>query len=401
MKPAAEIFVAGVGVNSALGLNLAANLHALQAGSSGIGPITYLNTKHREVFSVGEVKSSNIDLGLLTGLSPDTSRTALLSYIAAREAWDDAGLHHETGLRIGFVSANSVGGMDKSEDFFEEWMADNKKGKLKNVVGHECGYITDLVAMKLGIHHYTSTISTACSSSANAIFHAARMITAGYLDVAIAGGAEALTRFTLNGLNSLMILDPLPCKPLDENRKGLNLGEGAGYIVLASAKAMSQLETKAYCRLSGWHNVNDAFHQTTSSPEGFGSFMSMQGAIRKSGIRQEEIGYINVHGTSTQNNDLSEGTALIRLFGDALPKLSSTKAYTGHTLGASGGIEAVFSVMSIAHGYVYPNLRFETPMKDAPLLPETSFSIDHNLRHVLSNSFGFGGNCSTLIFSAA
>ncbi len=395
-----DIYVAGLGVISALGIDLKANRHALQSGESGIHDITHLHTIHKGVFSVGEVKSSNAELGIVSGISSTASRTALLSCMAAKEAYTDAGLHSETGLKIGFVSANSTGGMDKSEDFYAEFLTDHQKGRLRNVVSHECGYITEQVAGHLGIHHYISTISTACSSSANAIFHAARMISAGYLDVAIAGGAEALTKFTLNGFNTLMILDPNPCKPLDENRRGLNLGEGAGYVVLVSEKALSKLGTKAYCLLTGWHNVNDAYHQTASSPDGSGSYMAMQGAIAKSGIRKEEIGYINLHGTSTLNNDLSEGTALIRLFGDALPKLSSTKAYTGHTLGASGGIEAVYSVISVADGFVYPNLRFETPMKDAPLHPETSFSIDHNIRHVMSNSFGFGGNCSSLIFSA-
>lgn len=395
-----DIYVAGLGVISALGKDLKANRHALLSGESGIGAIKHLKTIHKDVFSVGEVKYSNADLEQTSHLPPGTSRTALLSSIAAREAYTNAGLHPQTGLKIGFVSANSVGGMDKSEDFYSAFSSDHQKGRLRDVVGHECGCSTELVARQLGIYHYVSTISTACSSSANAIFHAARMIAAGYLDVAIAGGAESLTRFTLNGFNTLMILDPNPCKPLDENRKGLNLGEGAGYVVLASEYALSKLNTKAYCRLSGWHNVNDAFHQTASSPDGAGSYMAMQGAIRKSGIRKEDIGYINLHGTSTQNNDLSEGTALIRLFGETLPKLSSTKAYTGHTLGASGGIEAVYSVMSVVDGYVYPNLRFETPMKDAPLHPVTSFDIDRSIRHVLSNSFGFGGNCSSLIFSA-
>lgn len=394
-----DIFVTGIGVISALGKDVNANVHALQSGESGIGPITRLKTIHRNVFPVAEVKYSNEELSHFSGMSDEISRTALLSVIAASEALEDAEIHTNSGLRIGFVSANSVGGMDKSEDFFAEFLSDHSKGKLRNIVHHECGSITELAAHYLGIHHYVSTISTACSSSANSIFHAARMISAGYLDVAIAGGVDSLTRFTLNGFNTLMILDTQPCKPLDENRKGLNLGEGAGYVVLVSEAAMNKIGKKAYCRLSGYHNANDAHHQTASSPDGMGSFMAMQGAIAKSGIRKEDIGYINLHGTGTQNNDQSEGTAILRLFGDALPKLSSTKAFTGHTLGASGGIEAVFSVLSVANGYVYPNLRYETPMKDLPLHPVTSFQIDTKISHVLSNSFGFGGNCSALLFS--
>ena len=394
------IFVAGIGVISAIGQSRETTVAALQSGSSGIGPITRLKTIHRNVFPVGEVKFSDEELGGLCGLSSNLPRAALLSMMAAQEAYNDAGLHPDSGLRIGFVSANSVGGMDRTEDFFEEFKIDSRKGRLRKVVHHECGSVTELVANRLGISDYVSTISTACSSSANSIFHAARMISAGLLDVVIAGGTDALTRFTLNGFNTLMILDTQPCRPLDENRKGLNLGEGAGYVVLMSEHALKKMNAKAYCLLSGYHNANDAHHQTASSPEGTGSFMAMEGALLKSGIRTEDIGYINLHGTGTQNNDLSEGTAIRRLFGENLPKLSSTKAYTGHTLGASGGIEAVFSVLSVANGYVYPNLRFETPMKDIALLPQMAFSIDKSVRHVLSNSFGFGGNCSSLIFSA-
>lgn len=395
-----DVFVAGVGVISALGKDRDENVFALQSGRSGIGPISLLKTVHRNTYPVAEVRYANEELEKLTGFTSGISRTALLSCMAATEAMHHAGIPSQHSFRIGFVSANSVGGMDKSEDFYEAFHDDSTKGNLEQVIHHECGSVTELVANKLGIRHFVSTISTACSSSANAIFHAARLIKNNMLDIVIAGGTDSLTRFTLNGFSTLMILDTAPCKPLDENRKGLNLGEGAGYLVLVSENALKQLNATPLCKLSGYHNANDAHHQTASSPEGIGSFLAMQGALNKSGIRPRDIGYINLHGTGTQNNDQSEGTAIRRVFGDSLPKLSSTKTFTGHTLGASGGIEAVYSVLSLKHGYIYPNLRFETPMKEIALLPETEFSIDPSIKHVLSNSFGFGGNCTSLIFSA-
>ncbi|MDB5210188.1 MAG: beta-ketoacyl-[acyl-carrier-protein] synthase family protein, partial [Sediminibacterium sp.] len=259
--------------------------------------------------------------------------------------------------------------------------------------------ITELVADQLGIKNYISTISTACSSSANAIFFAARLIRHGILDVAIAGGTDALTKFTLNGFNTLMILDREYCKPFDNARVGLNLGEGAGYVVLVSDKVAASLKKDPYCKLSGYNNANDAYHQTASSPDGTGSFLAMTGALSRSGLQPSDIDYINLHGTGTQNNDLAEGTAIKRVFGDVYPPMSSTKSFTGHTLGASGGIEAVFSVLSIKHGMLYPNLRFQTPMEELGLVPQTNFSKGNNIQHVLSNSFGFGGNCSSLIFS--
>ncbi|HEY8929855.1 MAG TPA: beta-ketoacyl-[acyl-carrier-protein] synthase family protein, partial [Mucilaginibacter sp.] len=288
---------------------------------------------------------------------------------------------------------------DKSEDFFIDFLKDNSKGKLRNVFDHECGSMTEIVADQLGITDFMTTISTACSSSANAIAYGARLIKNDIIDIAIVGGADALTKFTLNGFNTLMILDKEFCKPFDENREGLNLGEGAGYLVLVSDKVAKTLNKPVFCRLSGYNNSNDAYHQTASSPDGTGSYMAMQGALKKSGLQPSDIDYINLHGTGTPNNDGSEGTAVKRLFEPDYPPISSTKSFTGHTLGASGGVEAVFSVLAIKHGLIYPNLRFKTRMVDMPFEPETKFQKGKAIKHVMSNSFGFGGNCTSLIFS--
>lgn len=395
------VFVAGTGIISAIGNNVAECLDALENERAGMGQMHYFDSVHRQRLPVAEVKLSNEELSVLAGLPKTKSRTALLSMIAAKEALTDAGIENLTSLRIGFISANSVGGMDKTEKFFTEFLPDNSKGRLRDVINHECGSVTELVADALGIKDYITTISTACSSSANSIFFGARLIKNNILDVVVAGGTDSLTKFTLNGFNTLMILDEKFCQPFDENRRGLNLGEGAGYIVLVSEKVSATLKKKPVVKLSGYHNANDAYHQTASSPDGTGSFLAMTGALKKSGLNPGEIDYINLHGTGTQNNDIAEGTAIKRLFNSPYPKMSSTKTFTGHTLGASGGIEAVFSVLSLQKGIVYPNLRLETPMKDLPFNVETKFSKNIEVKHVLSNSFGFGGNCSSLIFSKA
>jgi len=395
----AAVYVAGVGVVSAIGNDTAACLQSLENGVAGIGPITSLDTIHKNSLPVAEVKLTNQELSEITGLPATVSRTALLGMKAAKEAWDDAGLSHLPALRTGLVSANSVGGMDKTESFFGSFIQDSQGGRLKNVVNHECGAVTELVADALGIKHLVTTISTACSSSANSIFYGARLIKHNILDIVVAGGADALTKFTLNGFNTLQILDKEPCQPFDENRRGLNLGEGAGYVVLVSEAVAKKLKNNLYGRLSGYSNANDAHHQTASSPEGTGSYMAMSGALSLSGLEPKDISYINLHGTGTYNNDISEGTAIRRLFEPSYPKMSSTKSFTGHTLGASGGIEAVFSVLSLKHGIIYPNLRLQTPMQALPFVPETAFQKNITVNHVLSNSFGFGGNCSSLIFS--
>ena len=287
----------------------------------------------------------------------------------------------------------------KQSIFFQQYFKEKTIGNLHDVINHECGSITELVADKLNINSYTTTISTACSSSANAIMLASRLIKAGMLDVVVAGGVDALTKFTLNGFNTLLILDNQYCKPFDENRNGLNLGEGAGYVVLVSEKVASTLNKEMYCELKGYANANDAYHQTASSPDGKGSFLAMQSALNEAHLNAADINYINLHGTGTQNNDLAEGTAIERLFNPTYPKMSSTKSFTGHTLGASGGIEAVFSALSVKHNFIYPNLRLQTPIKEFPFSAETKFIKDQRINNVLSNSFGFGGNCSSLIFS--
>lgn len=395
------VYIAGAGVISGIGNNVAEHLRAFEEEKAGMGDITMLNTIHKGELPVAEVKLSNDELVAMTGLPANTSRTALLSLVAAREALDDAAIPNFESLRTGFVSANTVGGMDKSEDFFVDFLADNNKGKLRNIFDHECGSKTEIVADKLGITDYMTTISTACSSSANAIFYGARLIKNDLLDVVIAGGTDALTKFTLNGFNTLMILDKQFCKPFDEHREGLNLGEGAGYLVLVSEKVAKTLIKPVYCKLSGYNNSNDAYHQTASSPDGTGSYLAMKGALDKSGLKPSDIDYINLHGTGTPNNDSAEGTAVKRLFEPQYPPMSSTKSFTGHTLGASGGVEAVFSVLAIRHGIIYPNLRFETQMSELPFQPETRFMKGQKINHVMSNSFGFGGNCTSLIFSRA
>jgi 3-oxoacyl-(acyl-carrier-protein) synthase len=409
------VWVAGAGVITAIGDNVGLCVEALSRSRPGMGPMKRLQSVHKDTLPVAEVPHSNEALAAMTGLPSGTSRTALLSAVAATEALADAGIaglgpggrhaasHGATGSawRTGFISANSVGGMDKTEDFWPTFLKNPAGGRLRDVVGHECGRATEIVADHLGISHYVSTISTACSSSANALFFGARLIRHGLLDVVVAGGTDALARFTLNGFHTLMILDTAFCRPFDEHRKGLNLGEGAGYLVLVSDRVAATLSRPPLARLSGYANANDAFHQTASSPDGTGSFLAMRGALEQSGLQPADISYINLHGTGTQNNDIAEGTAIKTLFAPRYPPMSSTKSFTGHTLGGCGGIEAVFSVLSIRGGYIYPNLRLETPMKELPFVPATTFTQNESIRHVLSNSFGFGGNCTSLIFSNA
>lgn len=391
-------YVIDTGTINAIGNDTAQSRQSLRDGRSGIGTASILQTNWRDEIPVAEVKAGNAALAAQTGMPADVPRTALLSAIAVAEI-----LQRFQGITrqypVGFFSANTVGGMDLTEAFYKDFVQDKQSGDITSFVHHECGAVTNLVARHFGLTGFTTTISTACSSSANSIMMAAQMIRSGMIDIAIAGGADALCRFTLNGFNTLMILDRQPCQPFDQNRRGLNLGEGAGYLLLMSEKAMKACGATAIATVSGYANTNDAFHQTASSPDGTGNRLAMEGALSIAGRKPEDISYINLHGTGTANNDSSEGKAIESVFGNHIPAASSTKAFTGHTLGAAAGIEAVFSVLAIRDGIIYPNLRWQTQMEDLSFKPVIHFEQDLAIKHVMSNSFGFGGNCSSLIFS--
>lgn len=391
--------VTGLGVISAIGNGIAETLDAFDNNRSGIGPITLFDSIHQNHLPVGEVKLSNNYLAKILGLAKPITRTAMLGMVAARQAVQHSGIKNLKAWRTGLISATTVGGMDLTEKFFVDFLHDRKAGELTDVVHHECGSTTELIANDLGIKDFISTINTACSSSVNSIILGSRLIKQGHLDVVVAGGTDALTKFTLNGFNSLMILDKEPCRPFDATRNGLNLGEGAGFVVIVSDRVLKEENLETLAVVSGYANTTDAYHQTASSPEGRGSFMAMNDALEMSQLKISDINYINLHGTGTQNNDSSEGTAIQRLFGDMVPKVSSTKTFTGHTLGASGGIEAVFSTLSIMHGWVFPNLRFKTQIPELNYAPQIKLEKGVNIQNVLSNSFGFGGNCSSIVFS--
>ncbi len=392
------VAITGIGIISAIGNTVEENKRSLLTSKSGIGTISHINTKQADSIKVGEVRFSNDELISRLNLPTNNNftRTTLLGLMAAKEAVANANITNMEAFRTGFISATSVGGMDKTEIHFKNFSSQPEIQKY--IASHHAGDSTQKIADALGINEFVTTISTACSSAANAIMLGARLIKAGKLDRVIVGGTDALSKFTINGFKTLMILSDEPCAPFDANRKGLNLGEAAAYLVLESDDIVKQERKKVLAYLSGYGNANDAFHQTASSENGEGAFLAMQKALKVAVLKVTQIDYINAHGTATPNNDLSESMAIKRVFGNRIPDFSSTKPFTGHTLAAAGAVEAIFSILSIQENVVIPNLNFSIEMPETGLLP-TNILKSKNMEHVLSNSFGFGGNCSTLIFS--
>ncbi len=381
---------------SAIGNNVPESFASLSNSKTGIGKINHLTTRYKDEFLAGEIKLSNQQLADMVGdHNPALNRNSYIAMIAAKEAVINSGIDTKDGMRTGVISSTTVAGMSKTELYYKELFENDEH--LEVLDTHDCGDSTERIADYIGNVDYVTTISTACSSAANAIMLGSRMIKHGLLDRAVVGGVDALSKFTFNGFNTLMILDREWCKPFDENRKGLNLGEGAAFLVIEGEEALKKRGGKALAEIVGYANTNDAYHQTASSPEGYGATLAIRQALEMSGLKPSDIDYINMHGTGTPNNDLSESMATVAVFGDNVPKFSSTKAFTGHTLAAAASIEAVISVLSLQHNMIFPNLNFSTPIAEMNLVPETTL-INAPVNTVLSNSFGFGGNCSSLIF---
>lgn len=395
-----KVFVTGAGIISALGVGLEATLLSLLNGESGIGRITHLETEHEE-FPVGEVALSNSEMSrmLNVGYPIDGLRTVLMGIIAAKEAVASAKLLLSELRKAAFISGTTVGGMDKTERHFKTVFDSNTETEDSDELKYnDCGYSTELIADSIGKFSLVTTTSTACSSAANAIILGANLIKSGIVDIAVVGGSEALTKFHLNGFNTLMILDKENCRPFDRDRTGINLGEGAAYIVLESEKSAKARGAEVLGVLSGYANTCDAFHQTASSENGEGAYLAMRKAMEMALLNPCDIDYINAHGTGTPNNDETELAAMERIWNTEMPMFSSTKAFTGHTTSASGSIEAVICLLALKHGFIPQNLGWSNPIK-AGTVPVTRHTRQDSLEHIINNSFGFGGNDSTLIFS--
>ena len=393
-----NIVITGEGIISAIGNDKATVLQSLLDGRSGIVEMKHLHSSHHEL-PVGEVQLSNDEMKAMLALPVEeqTSRTSLMGMLAVRQALAEAQLPETApkNRRVVLISGTTVGGMDITEQYYDSFATSDEH--LDCLKKHDCGSSTEEIAAMFGISECT-TISTACSSAANTLILGANLLKTGQADLVIAGGSEALTRFHLNGFNSLMILDHEPCRPFDAQRAGLNLGEGAAFVVMETEASARERGAEIHAWLTGYGNACDAFHQTASSDNGEGAYRAMTEALEMAQLKPEDIDYVNAHGTGTPNNDLSESAALKRVFAEKMPLISSTKAFTGHTTSASGSIETVICLLAMQHHFVPANLRWEHQIPDG-ITPTTGVK-DVTLKHVVCNAFGFGGNDSSLILSA-
>jgi len=391
-----RIVVTGIGVISAIGNTVAENRTALQEGKCGITALSLFPSKYAGLMPFGEIKITTAALQeKLNAKETGVTRTSLLALHAFVEAIQDSKLS-DKDMRCfdtALIGASTVGGMCLTDELYND--ANKSDGGSDYLASYDFASVNIYLQERYKMAGLVNTINTACSSSANAIMYGARLIKSGRAKRAIVGGVDCLAKFTINGFNALHILSSEICTPFDEQRKGLNLGEGAAFLVLEKEEDVK--DKNIYAVVSGYCNSNDSFHPSSLSDEGDGPYLSMKGALKSANLSATDISFINAHGTATENNDLVESKAMLRLFGTT-PPFASTKSNTGHTLGAAGAIEAVYSILNLTHQEIYPGLNCKEPITATGLQPVQAYQ-KKSLQHIMSNSFGFGGNCTSLIFS--
>ncbi|MBF0201747.1 MAG: beta-ketoacyl-[acyl-carrier-protein] synthase family protein [Desulfamplus sp.] len=385
----------GVGCVSAAGKDVDTGIETMFSGIRNPGAPTRFTTDHLRPLPVFEVNEAtlppgNADTGHLT-------LTARFGLGTALQALSDAGIHPASlgGRNVGVIMGTTVGCMLNNDGFYVDYRNGKKPG-MSPVRRFLNSNPSGAIARYLKLAGPVQTVVNACASGSDAIGIGASWIRAGLCDLVIAGGTDELCKVTYNGFASLMIADAMPCKPFDKARNGLNLGEGAGVLILASHKGFAYCAADPKCRFSGYGTACDAYHLTTPAPDGRGLEKALLWALKESGIPASGIGFINAHGTGTKDNDRVEGKVLSKI----VPKIPflSTKGYTGHTLGAAGAVEAVFTVRHLLGGRIPASMGFENKddeMNHSPVQEPINISKEA----AISQSVAFGGNNSVLIFS--
>jgi 3-oxoacyl-(acyl-carrier-protein) synthase len=370
-------FITSMGIVSPLGIGVPATVAALHQGRCAIHPLTLFESPDTGPLPVGEVPGLR--------LAGDLPRTHQLALHAAREA-----LAGDTRPLDAIVMGVTTGGMLTTE-------AQLKQGRRLPMASpyHAAGSVADVLAQEFGCRGPVLTVTTACSSGAAAFKLALDLIRRGEAQQVLAGGADSLCRLTYYGFNSLQIVDPQGARPLDRNRRGMSVAEGAALLVLHAAEAAP---SGALAELRGGGLSCDAHHPAAPHPDGLGARSAMSDALQDAGMGPADITYINLHGTGTRENDLSEARAVRHLFQPPLPPLSSIKGSCGHSLAASGAIEAVVAVLAIQEGLLPANVGFREMDEAIGLVPVRE-PTRRRVDTVLSNAFGFGGNNAALVFS--
>ena len=386
-----RVVVTGLGAVTPFGLGVKAYWSGLASGTCALRPLTVIDTDGFRCRIGGEVPES-------VGGSPRRSRADRLAMAAADEALADAGLgvaeRGDTALVVGAVG----GGMLEAEAWY--WAAARgHRGRPLPAVRSmlPCAH-AETLAMRFKLGGPRHTVVTACSSGAVALAEAAALIEAGVAETAVAGGVDSITRICFMGFNALKLLDPTPCRPFDRERRGMSIGEGAGFVVLEAETHARVRGARVHAELAGYGMTTDAYHITAPEPEGDGMARAMQAALAQAREEPAAVRYANAHGTGTPQNDRVEARALERVFGEGGLLVSSTKSMIGHTMAAAGSLEAIATVLTLGHRMVPPTANLDTPDPEVHFDCVPRAAREAAVDCAISNSFGFGGQNVTVLF---
>jgi 3-oxoacyl-[acyl-carrier-protein] synthase II len=406
-----RVVITGIGMISPLGVGNEATWQGLVEGRSGIGPITKFDASAYACRIAGEVKGFDPEQWIEKKEVKKSDTFIHYAVAASQMAWDDAGLDtaRENHERLGVIIGSGIGGLPLIEEMHTKLI---ERGPSRISPFFIPGLIVNLasghVSIRFGCKGPSSAPATACATGAHAIGDAFRIIQHDDADVMFAGGSEAvITPLAVGGFAAMRALSTRndepqrASRPWDAERDGFVMGEGAGIVILEERERALARGANIYCELTGYGMTSDAFHITSPAEDGDGMLRVMKNALRDAGLTPGDIDYINAHGTSTPVGDRTETLAIKRLFGEGAKgvAISSTKSMTGHLLGAAGGLESAIAAMTVRHGILPPTINYENPDPECDLdyVPNTARKKD--VRHALSNSFGFGGTNATLIFS--
>jgi 3-oxoacyl-[acyl-carrier-protein] synthase II len=394
-----RVAVAGLGIFCSTGKNAEEFSRSLKEGRTGIGPITLFDPSKYPCKIGAEIRDYRADKYFGKKELKKISRADQFGLIASEEAVKASRIQSYPSEEVGVCLGAGAGGMFGAETYHREILV---KGRSKPslIWPFIPSFTTDRIAERFGFSGPKFTVTTACSSSATAIGYGADLIRTGKSKAVLCGGSEALSELTFGGFNSLKSTDPSPCRPFDRKRAGMSLGEGAGILILEDFDEAIKRGVRIYAEFLGYGIGGEAYHITAPEPTGMGGARIMREAIEEGGIPLTELDYINAHGTGTPLNDKAETLSIKNVFGEraySIP-ISSIKSSVGHCLGSAGAIEAIASILSIVNQFIPPTLNHQEGDEDCDLDYVPGKSREAKVEVVLSNSFAFGGNCTSLVF---
>lgn len=394
-----RVVITGLGSLNGLGEGVGRFAAALRAGRSAIRPLTLFDTTGFRSRLAAEVENLSAPPWLPRSSRRHVSRSDLIGLIAAYEALQQAGLPAVALARAGIVLGGTTGGMLESEDCVRAVVQETPPWRLATLLSTPVPTTTHHIAQQFGCGGPRLSVATACSSGANALGIAGDWIRSGRCDVVLCGGVDSLCKMTYSGFGALQALDPHPCRPFDRRRAGLTLGEGAGMLVVESDRHAAARGATVLAELLGYGVSADAHHITQPRADGAGAELALRRALADSGVAPEEVDYVNAHGTATPLNDKMETQVLKTVLGAHAYRIpvSSTKSMIGHCLGAAGAMEAVACIIALREGFVPPTVGLEEADPECDLDYVAGPARDLPIRTVVSSSYGFGGNNTSVV----